>query len=249
MRYRRSPSRWPWRWPTSSTIDRLLRGRTTADGSGDPYALRRAALGVIRLIREVGLRLALADVIGEAFFGSPQATGSTASRNSAGRRRREAEIRLAGAGRRPAPADGRLLRRRAARLPRRTAPRPAPRRGRPHDIVAAVFGAAADDDLTRLLAAPTRSPACWPRPTAPTCWPPTSGPPTPRIDNRKDGRHDGPVDPALLAGGAERALGEAVAGTTKAVPATPWPPRTSSPPWNSLPASALRSMPSSTRSW
>ena len=37
-------------------------------GSGDPFALRRAALGVIRIIRENGLRLALADVMGEAFF-------------------------------------------------------------------------------------------------------------------------------------------------------------------------------------
>jgi glycyl-tRNA synthetase beta chain len=48
-------------------------------GSGDPYALRRAALGVIRIVRENGLRLGLADAIGEAFFSFPQATGTTAS--------------------------------------------------------------------------------------------------------------------------------------------------------------------------
>jgi glycyl-tRNA synthetase beta chain len=47
-------------------------------GSGDPFALRRAALGAIRIIRENGLRLALGDIIGKAFFGFPQATGSTA---------------------------------------------------------------------------------------------------------------------------------------------------------------------------
>ena len=35
-------------------------------GAGDPYALRRAALGVIRLIRENGLRLGLADLIERA---------------------------------------------------------------------------------------------------------------------------------------------------------------------------------------
>jgi glycyl-tRNA synthetase beta chain len=35
-------------------------------GSGDPFALRRAALGVIRLIRENALRLDLIDLIGEA---------------------------------------------------------------------------------------------------------------------------------------------------------------------------------------
>jgi glycyl-tRNA synthetase beta chain len=40
-----------------------------------------------------------------------------------------------------------------------------------------------------------------------------------RIENRKDGPHDGPVDPTLLATGAERALGEAVAGTAAAVAA------------------------------
>lgn len=47
-------------------------------GSGDPYALRRAALGVIRMLRESSLRLRLADVLGEAFFGFPQSTGTTA---------------------------------------------------------------------------------------------------------------------------------------------------------------------------
>ncbi|HEX3982913.1 MAG TPA: glycine--tRNA ligase subunit beta, partial [Acidisoma sp.] len=35
-------------------------------GSGDPYALRRAALGIIRIIRENGLRLSLRDLLGVA---------------------------------------------------------------------------------------------------------------------------------------------------------------------------------------
>ncbi|EFH13282.1 glycine--tRNA ligase subunit beta [Teichococcus cervicalis] len=47
-------------------------------GSGDPFALRRAALGIIRILRENGLRLDLADALAEAFFGFPQAVGSTA---------------------------------------------------------------------------------------------------------------------------------------------------------------------------
>ncbi|PWC29077.1 glycine--tRNA ligase subunit beta [Teichococcus aestuarii] len=47
-------------------------------GSGDPYALRRAALGVIRILRENGLRLDLSDALAEAFFGYPQAVGATA---------------------------------------------------------------------------------------------------------------------------------------------------------------------------
>ncbi|ONG49044.1 glycine--tRNA ligase subunit beta [Pseudoroseomonas deserti] len=48
-------------------------------GSGDPFALRRAALGVIRILRENGLRLDLSDALAEAFFGYPQAVGSTAN--------------------------------------------------------------------------------------------------------------------------------------------------------------------------
>ena len=35
-------------------------------GAGDPYALRRAALGIIRIIRENGLRLHLLPLIGLA---------------------------------------------------------------------------------------------------------------------------------------------------------------------------------------
>jgi glycyl-tRNA synthetase beta chain len=37
-------------------------------GSGDPYALRRAALGIIRIIRENGLRLRLAEVVFRSAF-------------------------------------------------------------------------------------------------------------------------------------------------------------------------------------
>jgi glycyl-tRNA synthetase beta chain len=48
-------------------------------GSGDPYALRRAALGVIRILRENGISLSLVDAFAEAFFGFEQSTGETAS--------------------------------------------------------------------------------------------------------------------------------------------------------------------------
>ena len=62
-RCRRRPTatRWrsPWRWPTSSTrwwaSGRSARSRR---GSGDPYQLRRAALGVIRIVLENDLRVA-----------------------------------------------------------------------------------------------------------------------------------------------------------------------------------------------
>ncbi len=47
----------------------------TPTGSKDPYALRRAALGVIRMIIENGLRLALRAVLAEAVAGYPDEVG------------------------------------------------------------------------------------------------------------------------------------------------------------------------------
>jgi glycyl-tRNA synthetase beta chain len=92
--------------------------------------------------------------------------------------------------------------------------------GRRHDIVAAVFGAAADDDLTRLLA---RSDALATMLATPdganllAAYKRAAN--ILRIETRKDGPHDGPVDPALLATGPERGLAEAVSATTQAVAA------------------------------
>ena len=122
-------------------------------GSGDPFALRRAALGVIRIIRENGLRLALADIMGEAFFGFPQATGSTAQpsfgMDIAEAKRASGWQAPSGAVHPPmvaAFAAG-LLDFLAERL--RVQLRG---EGARHDVVAAVFGATPDDDLNRLLA-------------------------------------------------------------------------------------------------
>ncbi|MFC7738736.1 glycine--tRNA ligase subunit beta [Roseomonas sp. GCM10028921] len=122
-------------------------------GSGDPYALRRAALGVIRIIRENGLRLPLADAVAEAFFGYPMAQGTTAT-----------------------PEFGMVVaaeRMNAGWKPRAESPHPpvvaafaqgvveflAERlrvqmraEGLRHDLVAAAFGRSGDDDLNRLLA-------------------------------------------------------------------------------------------------
>jgi glycyl-tRNA synthetase beta chain len=121
-------------------------------GSGDPFALRRAALGVIRIIRENGLRLALGDIIGEAFFGFPQATGSTAQpsfgMDIAEAKRASGWQAPSGAAHPPmvaAFAAG-LLDFLAERL--RVQLRG---EGARHDVVAAVFGATPDDDLNRLL--------------------------------------------------------------------------------------------------
>jgi glycyl-tRNA synthetase beta chain len=190
-------------------------------GSGDPYALRRAALGIIRLIRENGLRLALGEVIGEAFFGYPQAVGSTAS----------PEFGMAVASDKlksgwQAPAGSRHPPMVAAfaaglldflferlRVQLRT-------EGARHDIVAAILGATPDDDLTRLLA---RSDALATMLATPdganllAAYKRAAN--ILRIENRKDGPHDGPVDPARLAPGAERDLHAAVTVTAAAVTA------------------------------
>ncbi len=148
--------------PVSATVaqaDRLdtLAGFFAADerptGSGDPFALRRAALGVIRLIRENRLRLDLADLIAEAFFGYPQAVGSTAAPDFGMAVAAEAMK----AGFSPDPASPHppmvqafshgvfalLVARQRVQL--RT-------EGLRHDVVAATLAAGRDGDLVRLLA-------------------------------------------------------------------------------------------------
>ncbi|MCA3377813.1 MAG: glycine--tRNA ligase subunit beta [Roseomonas sp.] len=121
-------------------------------GSGDPFALRRAALGVIRIIRENGLRLPLADLMGEAFFLYPQATNATGTPDFgldiAEAKRASGWQAPSGAKHPPmvaAFAAG-LLDFLAERL--RVQLRG---EGARHDVVAAVFGATPDDDLNRLL--------------------------------------------------------------------------------------------------
>ncbi len=122
-------------------------------GSGDPYALRRAALGVIRIIRENGLRIGLSDAIGEAFFGFAQSTGETAS----------PEFGMAVAT--EVMATGWSAPRGCAHPPMVAAFAEGVVRflgerlrvqmramGERHDVVAAAFGAGGDDDLVRLLA-------------------------------------------------------------------------------------------------
>ncbi len=91
-------------------------------GSGDPYALRRAGLGVIRIIRENALRLRLLPLIEVAGHG------------------------LQHHGMRPLPPQE-VMDFLAERL--RVQLRA---EGARHDVLAAVFAAGADDDLTRLLA-------------------------------------------------------------------------------------------------
>jgi glycyl-tRNA synthetase beta chain len=134
-------------------------------GSGDPYALRRAALGIIRIIRERGLRLRLRPLIAAA--ASDEAMPADVEEIMAFLAERlRVQLRAEGAR---------------------------------HDVLAAVLGTGIDDDLTRLLA---RTDAVAEmlgtddganllvgfRRAANIL----------RIEERKDGPHDRPVDTALL---------------------------------------------------
>jgi glycyl-tRNA synthetase beta chain len=91
-------------------------------GSGDPYALRRAALGILRLIRENDLRLELRRLV------------------------RDARQAFAGAAEGEAALADDVLAFIVERL--RVQLRA---EGRRHDVLAAAFAAANDDDLNRLL--------------------------------------------------------------------------------------------------
>ena len=107
----------------------------TPTGSKDPFALRRAALGVIRIVVEGGLRLPLRDAFAAAFRGYVEqglAPGSGEDSPTAAFAAGIAQTLLAFFAERLKVA----LRDRGVR----------------HDLIAAVFAAHADDDLVRLLA-------------------------------------------------------------------------------------------------
>lgn len=98
-------------------------------GSRDPYALRRAGLGVIRVLIENGLRVPLGALFREAIAGYPAAVGRDANGDTVDRVARELLEFLA----------ERLkvhLRAQSVR----------------HDLIAAVFALGGEDDLVRLLA-------------------------------------------------------------------------------------------------
>ncbi len=97
----------------------------TPTGSKDPYALRRAALGVIRMIIENRLRLALRPVLAEAVAGYPVEVGGA-------RKNEVAQDVLAFI------AERLKVHLRA--------------QGVRHDLITAVFALGGEDDLVRLLA-------------------------------------------------------------------------------------------------
>jgi glycyl-tRNA synthetase beta chain len=148
-------------------------------GGGDPYALRRAALGIIRIIRENGLRLNLRPVIEMAGQGWHHH------------------------GVHPVPPRE-ILDFLAERL--RVQLRA---EGARHDVLAAVFAAGADDDITRLLAR-TEAVAALLRSddgaNLLTAYRRAAN--ILRIEERKDGPHDAEPQVALLRQAEETALNE-----------------------------------------
>ncbi|HEX5325817.1 MAG TPA: glycine--tRNA ligase subunit beta, partial [Acetobacteraceae bacterium] len=107
-------------------------------GSGDPYALRRAALGVIRIARETGLRLSLGPILDAAIAACYQDQ----------RRPIPSRRQALSAGRDPINMVAiEIIEFLGERL--RVQLRA---EGARHDVLAAVLGTGADDDITRLLA-------------------------------------------------------------------------------------------------
>jgi len=152
-------------------------------GSGDPYALRRAALGVIRIIRENGLRLHLRPLLAAA--AEPALLGETA----------------------PAALVNSLYEFIIERL---TVQLRAD--GARYDILNAAFGAASpdnrqDDDLVALLARTKAVAALLATPDgADLLAAYRRAANILRIEDRRDGPHDGPPDPDRLREPAEHGL-------------------------------------------
>ena len=153
-------------------------------GSGDPYALRRAALGVIRIIRENGLRLGLRGLIEAAGAGQPGTADGEELLDFVAERLR-VQLRAEGAR---------------------------------HDVLAAVLAGGVDDDLVRLLARTDavtallgtedgRNLLAAARRAANIL----------RIEEKKDGPHDGAVHSPLLVDADEMGLAAALDGVESQV--------------------------------
>ncbi len=150
-------------------------------GSGDPFALRRAGLGVIRIIRENGLRFGLRQLIEVAGDGL-----------------RERGIN-------PAPSSDILdflVERLRVQLRSE---------GRRHDVIAAAFGVAQDDDFTRLEARANTVAALLGTDVGSdllTAYRRAAR--ILRIEERKDGPQDGDVETSLLREPEEKDLAQAL---------------------------------------
>jgi glycyl-tRNA synthetase beta chain len=169
-------------------------------GSGDPYALRRAALGVIRIIREARLRLPLKAPLHAALEAAVESIGEHAGHKPSGARSGCAVgVPL------PSQVLGELLDFLAERL--RVQLRT---EGARHDLVAAAF-TAGEDDLLRLLARADALKALVESETGTNLLAAyRRAANILRIEGRKDGPHEGDIARDLLALPEERALAAAL---------------------------------------
>ncbi|MGK7863821.1 glycine--tRNA ligase subunit beta [Falsiroseomonas sp. E2-1-a4] len=181
-------------------------------GSGDPFALRRAALGTIRIIRENRLRLRLEDALAEAFFGFPQALGETANPEF-GMAVAQDKLKT---GWQPAPrgAHPPMVAAFAAGLLDFLAERLRVQlraEGARHDLVAAAFGQGGEDDLLRLLSRAEALKALVEGADGPNLLAAAKRAANIlRIEDKKDGPHTGAVDTNLLTAPEEQALAAAL---------------------------------------
>jgi glycyl-tRNA synthetase beta chain len=142
-------------------------------GAGDPFALRRAALGVIRIVRENGLRVGLAGLLataGDCLTAKPDVTELMAFLAE----RLRVQLRAEGAR---------------------------------HDVLSAVLGTGLDDDFVRVLARTEAVAAMLGSDDGRNLLAAAKRAANIlRIEEKKDGPHDGAVDPTLLALAEEAAL-------------------------------------------
>ncbi len=161
-------------------------------GSGDPYALRRAALGVIRIVRENRLRLRLLPLLDQALDRVTVANQLTLKVDAGGQPTNQIAIEildfLAERLRVQLRADG-------AR----------------HDVLAAVFAAGADDDINRLLArADAVTELLGTDDGANLLIAYRRAANILRIEDRKDGPHDGLPEASLIRTAQEEAVASAL---------------------------------------
>lgn len=161
-------------------------------GSKDPFALRRAALGVIRLILENGLRLPLLPVFSAAVAGHTAAFSAD-----------------------KAAIPGDLLEFFADRLKVFLK-----EQGVRHDLISAVFALGGEDDLVRLLKrVQALSGLLGSEDGANLLAAYRRAMNIVRIEDKKDGPHDGAVDAAVLAQDEEKALHATLSAITPQVTA------------------------------
>ncbi|QDH13842.1 glycine--tRNA ligase subunit beta [Formicincola oecophyllae] len=173
----------------------------TPTGSGDPYGLRRAAIAVIRLVRDNGLHINLDDLLTKA--AAPYAAIAKAAGDKSALQALEGflaerlKVQLRSEGQRHDVLDATLA---------SSQPRPG-----------ALFSQGLDGDLTRLLARVAALAAMLETPAgAQLLQAYKRAGNILRIENKKDGPHKGAVNEGLFQQGEERRLAQELAQASQA---------------------------------